>query len=145
MTAWLGLVLILLALTLVGVDLDVLLAALAAALVMVALTGLIPSMSLAAQIILFVLLGLLVFAALLIGNRNSQAGRGDVADDLGTAVVLSAEAQPERWRVRWRGQSWAAVNSDPTIPLALDEEVFVVACESTCLRVISKQSLLPED
>ena len=96
------------------------------------------------QIVLFVVLGLLLFAALRIG-RKPQSGGGDAAHDLGTAVVLSAEAQPERWRVRWRGQSWAALNSDPTIPLQVDEEVFVVERQGTCLQVISKRSLLASD
>lgn len=144
MLFWLGLVLILLLLALAGVDLDGLLEALLAALVLAALAGFVPSTSLAAQILLFIVLGLLLFAALRIG-RKSQADRGDTTHDLGTAVVLSAEAQPERWRVRWRGQSWAAVNSDPTILLALNEEVFVVGRQSTCLQVVSKRSLLAND
>lgn len=144
MLIWLGLVLVLLLLALVGVDLDGLLEALLAAAVLAVLTGLVPSMSLAAQIILFVVLGLLLFAGLRLG-RKPRSNRGDSTDDLGTAVVLSAEAQPERWRVRWRGQSWAALNSDPTIPLQVDEEVFVVGRQGTCLEVISKRSLLAGD
>ena len=141
MLIWLGLVLILLLLTLVGVDLDGLLEALFAALVLAVLTGFVPSTALIAQIILFVVLGLLAFAALRLG-RKLKSSHGDSAYGLGTAVVLSAEAQPERWRVRWQGQSWAALNSDPTTPLILDEEVFVVGRQGTCLQVISKRSLL---
>lgn len=141
MVIWLGLVLVLLLLALVGVDLDGLLEALLAALALAVLTGFVPSTALAAQMVLFVVLGLLLFAALRIG-RKSPSSRGDSAHGLGTAVVLSAEAQPGRWRVRWRGQSWAAVNSDPTIPLVLDEEVVVVERQGTCLQVISKRSLL---
>ena len=144
MLIWLGLVLVLLLLTLVGVDLDGLLEALLAALALAVLTGFVPSTAPVAQIVLFVVLGLLLFAALRIG-RKPQPGGGDAAHDLGTAVVLSAEAQPERWRVRWRGQSWAALNSDPTIPLQVDEEVFVVERQGTCLQVISKRSLLASD
>ena len=144
MVIWLGLVLVLLLLTLVGVDLDGLLEALLAALALAVLTGFVPSTAPVAQIVLFVVLGLLLFAALRIG-RKPQSGGGDAAHDLGTAVVLSAEAQPERWRVRWRGQSWAALNSDPTIPLQVDEEVFVVERQGTCLQVISKRSLLAND
>ena len=144
MAIWLGLVLVLLLLTLVGVDLDGLLEALLAALALAVLTGLVPSTALVAQIVLFVVLGLLLFAALRMG-RPPQSGRGDPDHDLGTAVVLSADAQPERWRVRWQGQSWAAVNSDPTIPLKVDEEVFVVERQGTCLQVISKRSLLAND
>ena len=144
MVIWLGLVLVLLLLTLVGVDLDGLLEALLAALALAVLTGFVPSTAPVAQIVLFVVLGLLLFAALRIG-RKPQPGSGDAAHDLGTAVVLSAEAQPERWRVRWRGQSWAALNSDPTIPLQVDEEVFVVERQGTCLQVISKRSLLASD
>ena len=144
MVIWLGLVLVLLLLTLVGVDLDGLLEALLAALALAVLTGFVPSTAPVAQIVLFVVLGLLLFAALRIG-RKPQSGGGDAAHGLGTAVVLSAEAQPERWRVRWRGQSWAALNSDPTIPLQVDEEVFVVERQGTCLQVISKRSLLASD
>ena len=144
MVIWLSLVLVLLLLTLVGVDLDGLLEALLAALALAVLTGFVPSTAPVAQIVLFVVLGLLLFAALRIG-RKPQSGGGDAAHDLGTAVVLSAEAQPERWRVRWRGQSWAALNSDPTIPLQVDEEVFVVERQGTCLQVISKRSLLADD
>lgn len=144
MVIWLGLVLVLLLLTLVGLDLDGLLEALLAALALAVLTGFVPSTAPVAQIVLFVVLGLLLFAALRIG-RKPQSGGGDAAHDLGTAVVLSAEAQPERWRVRWRGQSWAALNSDPTIPLQVDEEVFVVERQGTCLQVISKRSLLASD
>lgn len=144
MVIWLGLALVLLLLTLVGLDLDGLLEALLAALALAVLTGFVPSTAPVAQIVLFVVLGLLLFAALRIG-RKPQSGGGDAAHDLGTAVVLSAEAQPERWRVRWRGQSWAALNSDPTIPLQVDEEVFVVERQGTCLQVISKRSLLASD
>ena len=144
MLIWLGLVLILFLLTLVGVDLDGLLEALLAALALAVVTGFVPSTALVAQVVLFVVLALLLFAALRIG-RKSRSRHGDSAHGLGTAVVLSAEVQPERWRVRWQGQSWAAVNSDPTIPLALDEEVFVVGRQGTCLQVISKRSLLATD
>lgn len=148
MLIWLGLVLVLLLLNLVGVDLDGLLQALLAALVLAVLTGLAPSISLVAQLILFVVLGLLLFAGLRLG-RKPPSGRGDSAQDLdhdpGTAVVLAAEDQPGRWRVRWRGQSWAALNSDPDIPLTLGEEVFVVGRQSTCLRVISQRSLQAGD
>ena len=144
MVIWLGLVLVLLLLTLVGVDLDGLLEALLAALALAVLTGFVPSTAPVAQIILFVVLGLLLFAALRI-SRKSQPGSGDAAHDLGTAVVLAAETQPGRWRVRWQGQSWAALNSDPTIPLQVDEEVFVVERQGTCLQVISKRSLLAND
>ena len=141
MLIWLGLVLILLLLALAGVDLDGLLEALLAALALAVLTGLVPSTALVAQVILFAALGLLLFAALRIIGRKSRSSRSS-AHGLGTAVVLSAEAQPGRWRVRWQGQSWAAVNSDPTIPLALNEEVVVVERQGTCLQVISKRSLL---
>ena len=144
MLIWLGLVLVPLLLALVGLDLDGLLEVMLAALVLAVLTGLVPSTTLPAQIILFVVLGVLLFAGLRLG-RKPRSSRGDSADDLGTAVVLSAEAQPERWRVRWRGQSWAALNSDPAIPLELDEEVFVVGRQGTCLQVISKRSLLAGD
>ena len=144
MLIWLGLVLVLLLLALVGVDLDGLLEALLAAAVLAVLTGLVPSVSPAGQIILFVVLGLLLFAGLRLG-RKPQPNRGDSTDDLGTAVVLSAETQPGRYRVRWRGQSWAALNSDPAIPVELDEEAFVVGRQSTCLQVISKRSLLAGD
>ncbi len=142
MLIWLGLVLILLLLALAGVDLDGLLEALLAALALAVLTGLVPSTALVAQVVLFVVLGLLLFAALRIIGRKSRSNRRGSAHGLGTAVVLSAEAQPGRWRVRWQGQSWAAVNSDPTIPLALNEEVVVVERQGTCLQVISKRSLL---
>ena len=144
MVIWLALVLVLLVLALVGVDLDGLLEALLAALALAVLTGFVPSTALAAQVVLFVVLGLLLFAALRLG-RKRQPGGGNAVHDLGTAVVLSAEAQPERWRVRWRDQSWAAVNSDPTIPLQVDEEVVVVGRQSTCLQVISQRSLLASD
>ncbi|CZB15970.1 NfeD family protein [Candidatus Synechococcus spongiarum] len=144
MVIWLGLVLVLLLLTMAGVDLDGLLEALLAALALAVLTGFVPSTALVAQFVLFVVLGLLLFAALRIG-RKPQPGGGNTDHGLGTAVVLSAEPQPERWRVRWRGQSWAALNSDPTIPLQVDEEVFVVEHQGTCLQVISKRSLLASD
>ncbi len=85
-------------------------------------------------LVLFVALGLCVWRALVYPLF--------AAHGLGTAVVLSAEAQPGRYRVRWQGQSWAALNSDPTIPLALDEEVVVVEHQGTCLQVISKRSPL---
>jgi len=144
MVIWLGLVLVLLLLAMAGVDLDGLLEALLAALALAVLTGFVPTTALVAQIVLFIVLGLLLFAALRIG-RTPQSGGEDAVHDLGTAVVLSAEAQSERWRVRWRGQSWAAVNSDPTIPLQVNEEVFVVKRQGTCLQVISERSLLAND
>lgn len=141
MVIWLGLVLVLLLLSLVGFDLDGFLEALLAALSLAVLTSFVPSTTLVVQIVLFVVVGLLLFAALRIGRRR-QPGGGGTAHDLGSAAVLSAEAPPERWRVRWRGQSWAAVNTDPSILLQVGEEVLVVGCQGTCLRVISKRSLL---
>ena len=149
MLIWLGLVLILLMCSLLGVDLDGLLEALVAALVLAVLTGFVPSTALLVQIILFVVLGLLLFAGLRMGRQSpskSEDAASDLANDLGTATVLSADVRPERWRVRWRGQNWTAVNGgDPAVPLEQEEEVFVIEREGTCLRVVSKRCLLADD
>ena len=142
MVVWLGLVLVLLILSLLGVDPDGLLEALVAALVLAALTGFVPAIALLPQIALFVVVGVLLFAVLRMG-RKPRSSAGDAASDLGTATVIAADARPERWRVRWRGQSWAAVNGgDPAAPLEAGEEVFVIEREGTCLRVIPKRCLL---
>ena len=142
MVVWLGLVLVLLILSLLGVDPDVLLEALVAALVLAVLTGFVPAITLLLQIILFVVLGVLLFAVLRMG-RKSRSSAADAASDLGTATVIAADVRPERWRVRWRGQSWAAVNGgDPADPLEQGDEVFVIEREGTCLRVIPKRCLL---
>jgi len=94
--------------------------------------------------ILFVTVGLLVFMVLTIG-RKLQADPSNLTSNLGTATILSPEPQADRWRVRWRGQSWAAVNIDPAVSLELGDEVLVVAHEGTCLQVISRRSLLPRN
>ena len=145
MAVWLGLVIVLLILSLLGVDLDGLLEALVAALVLAVLTGLVPAMALLLQVSLFVVVGLLLFAVLRM-VRKPQSSAADAANDLGTATVISMDARPERWRVRWRGQSWTAVNGgDPAAPLEQGDEVFVIEREGTCLRVIPKRCLLNDD
>ena len=100
----------------------------------------VTSTGLMVQVILLVMLMRLLFAKLPIGYK-SRSRYGNSGHGLGTAVVVSAELQSELGRVQWQGRSWPAVSSDPTMPLVLEEEVFVVGRQGTCLQVISKRSL----
>ena len=58
-----------------------------------------------------------------------------------TAEVISAFGNDGRGRVRWQGQSWAATNLDPGVPLLPGHAVTVMGREGTRLQVLPARPL----
>ncbi len=142
---WLALAALLLVLVLVGADSDgLLLIAGLAALLLGLLTTALPVLPLAAQLLLFA--GLVGVAYL--GLRRWSAGRqarvippssrAELAE-----VISPFDAQGEG-RVRWQGQSWAALNLAPDQTLPTGTQVTVMGREGTRLQVLPRQQALTD-
>ena len=134
---WLVAGLALLGLLAAGVDLDGLIAAGLAALVLSLMTAAVP-LTPALQIAGF---GALTLALLVGLQRWSQRRRQrslPAASSADSASVISGfeTAQTSGGRVRWQGQSWAAVNLEPTRGLQQGETVVVMGRDGTTLQVI---------
>jgi membrane protein implicated in regulation of membrane protease activity len=54
-----------------------------------------------------------------------------------------AASDSDRGRVRWQGQSWAAVNLEPTRTLHQGEAVLVMGRDGTTLQVIAEPPRAP--
>ena len=136
---WLLLALPLLLLALLGIDSDgLLLLSGVVALLLAALTALVP-LPPGGQI----LLGIALLAAGAVGLRR-WAGRSreraiPPAARSSSAEVIEAFDAVGEGRVLWQGQSWAALNLDPSRPVPAGERVSVLGREGTRLQV------LPED
>ena len=134
---WLASALLLLALEFTSINFDGLLLAACAGLVLSVVTALI-SLPPLFQIGLFV--GLTVLGAAGVnrwGAHRNPAISGQHPQDE-HALVIKAIPAGGSGRVRWHGQSWAAVSLDPEIPLHRDELVLVMGREGTHLQVMSQ-------
>jgi membrane protein implicated in regulation of membrane protease activity len=58
-----------------------------------------------------------------------------------SAEVISAFGNDGRGRVRWQGQSWAATNLEPGVPLLPGHAVTVMGREGTRLQVLPDRPL----
>lgn len=134
---WLALATVLLLLAMVGADTDgLLLLAGLAALILAAVATLAPLVPVG-QLLLFTVLVLLGY----LGLRRWSAGRRErgippaAGSDL--AEVISGFGPDGSGRVRWQGQSWAAVTLDPEVPLAPGTLVQVLGREGNRLQVLT--------
>jgi membrane protein implicated in regulation of membrane protease activity len=133
---WLLLGLALLLLELLGADIDALMAAALAALVVSALAGALPLPALL-QLGLFAGITMLLLLAL---QRRRQrpippSGSGE------QATVISGFGPSAEGRVRWQGQSWAATNLEAPLLLRRGERVVVMGRDGNRLQVLPAPQL----
>ncbi|MDM7953744.1 MAG: NfeD family protein [Cyanobium sp. CZS 25K] len=141
---WLALAAVLLGLVLVGADSDgLLLIGGLAALVLTLAAALVPIVPPLPQVLLFAVLVGAGYAWLRRWSARRQAraippgARAELAE-----VTTGLEANGEG-RVRWQGQSWAALNLSGQA-LAPGSEVTVMGREGTRLQVLPRQVSLAE-
>jgi len=142
---WLALAALLLALELAGADGDgLLLIAGLAALLLTLLAALLPLVPTVAQVLLFAALvgGGYTWLRRWSAGRQARAIPPSARAEL--AEVISRFDANGEGRVRWQGQSWAAVNLEPDQPLGPGTQVSVLGREGTRLQVLPRQAVLPE-
>ena len=137
---WLLLALGLLALVLMGIDSDGLL-------LLGGLAGLILAL-VSSLLVLPPVVQVLLWGALVAGGygllRRWSARHGErtippAAGAEQAEVIAGFDAQG-LGRVRWQGQSWAALNVDPHTPLNPGERVTVMGRDGNCLQVMARKS-----
>jgi hypothetical protein len=134
---WFLLALLLLAIAWLGADLDGLLAAALAALGLSLLTAAVPTMALALQLPLFIASAAILLLGLQVWSRRRRQRSIPASGGSERASVISGfEAGQEAGRVRWQGQSWAAVNLDPAQTLPPGAGVMVMGREGNRLQVL---------
>jgi len=143
---WFVLALTALAITWLGADLDGLLAAALAALGLSLLSAALPTLALPWQLLLFA--G--ATTALLLALRRWSQRRAPAIPAAGSSeqarVISGFEAGRSGGRVRWRGQSWAAVNLETTTPLPQGRSVLVMGRDGNRLQILaSDHDPCPED
>lgn len=134
----------LLLLTLLGVDNDglLLVAGLCALLLTLVAIGL-PFVAPVAQVLLFVVLVVSGYALLRRWARQQRERPRPLSAAAERAEVISgfdAQDQQDQGRVRWQGQSWAAVNLAPETALPAGSEVTVMGRDGTRLQVMPRSS-----
>ena len=134
---WFLLALLLLAIAWLGPDFDGLLAAALAALGLSLLTAALPALALAIQLPLFIASATILLRGLQVWSRRRRQRSIPASGGSERASVISGfEAGQEAGRVRWQGQSWAAVNLDPAQTLPPGAGVMVMGREGNRLQVI---------
>jgi len=135
---WFLLALLLLAIAWLGPDLDGLLAAALAALGLSLLTAAAPALALAIQLPLFIASTAALMLALQGWSRRRRQRSIPASGSSERAHVISGfEHGEEAGRVRWQGQSWAAVHLEAAQALAPGSEVLVMGREGNRLQVLS--------
>ncbi len=127
----------LLLLALLGVDNDGLLlvaglCGLLLTLVAIALPLLAPGI----QLLLFVALVVAGYALLRRWARGQRERPVQLSAAAERAEVISGFERDGHGRVRWQGQSWAAINLAPETVLSAGSEVTVMGRDGTCLQVL---------
>jgi hypothetical protein len=139
---WLLAGLPLLALAMVGFDGDgLLLMAGLAALAVALLTAVTAALTMTLQGLLFAALLALGYGWLRHWDRRQGERPLAPSSRAESAEVISAFENDGRGRVRWQGQSWAATNLEPGVPLLPGEAVTVMGREGTRLQVLPARPL----
>lgn len=133
---WLLLGLALLGLEGLGAEFDGMLAAAVAALVVSALSALLPWPPLL-QVVAFALLSGLGLLALRRWERRSRERSIPASGHSQQASVLSGFEDAAEGRVRWQGQSWAATNLEAGQPLGPGSTVTVMGRDGNRLQVLA--------
>jgi hypothetical protein len=138
---WLILASLALVLVVLGADRDGLLLVLGlSGLLLVLATSLAPAVPTLGQLLLF---GVLSSTGYWVLRRwsSSQGARAIAPAALADqAEVIAAFDAEGLGRVRWQGQSWAALNLDPTQTLAIGNRVTVLGREGTRLQVLVRDA-----
>ena len=136
---WLILAALALVLVLLGADSDGLLLVLGVSgLVLVLATSLASLLPIVGQLLLFAVLSGGGYGALRRWSSRQGARAIAPAASADQAEVIAAFDAEGLGRVRWQGQSWAAVHLDPGQGLAIGERVTVMGREGTRLQVLSR-------
>ena len=139
---WLLAGLPLLALAMAGIDGDgLLLMAGLAALAVALLTAATAALSTTLQGLLFAGLLALGYGWLRHWDRRQRERPLTPSSRAELAEVISAFENDGRGRVRWQGQSWAATNLEPGVPLLPGNAVTVMGREGTRLQVLPARPL----
>jgi membrane protein implicated in regulation of membrane protease activity len=137
---WLILASLALVLVVLGADTDGLLLVLGlSGLVLVLATSLAPALPTLGQLCLFVVLSGTGYWFL--RRWSSSQGARAIAPSASAdqAEVIAPFDGAGFGRVRWQGQSWAALNLDPAQGLAIGDRVTVLGREGTRLQVLSRE------
>jgi len=139
---WLLAGLPLLALAMVGLDGDgLLLMAGLAALAVALLTAATGALTTTLQGLLFGALLALGYGWLRHWDRRQGERQLPPSSRAESAEVISTFGNDGRGRVRWQGQSWAATNLEPGVPLLPGHAVTVMGREGTRLQVLPARPL----
>jgi len=95
-----------------------------------------PSLAAVGQLLLFLALVLAAYAGLRRWARQQRERPVPASAAAERAEVISGFDREGRGRVRWQGQSWAAVNLAPEIAPPVGREVLVMGREGTRLQVL---------
>lgn len=137
---WLLLSALALALVLLGADSDGLLMVLGVCgLLLVLVTGLAPAFPPLGQLLLGAVLTGCGYALLRRWSLRQGTGAIAPAASAEQADVIAAFDAEGLGRVRWQGQSWAALNLDPARQLAIGSRVTVMGREGTRLQVLARE------
>jgi membrane protein implicated in regulation of membrane protease activity len=135
---WLLLASSLLVLAIIGLDSDgLLLVTGVSALMLTLVTGLLP-LPMVGQVLIFALMVGAGYGTLRRWSASREAraippaARAEIAE-----VILDFDAEG-RGRVRWQGQSWAALNLQPESTLPAGSQVSVMGRDGTELRVLPR-------
>ena len=138
---WLLLAALALVLVLLGADSDGLLLVLGlCGLLLVLVTSLAPSVPLVGQLIFFAGVSGSGYGLLRRWSRRQGARAIAPAASADQAEVIAAFDREGLGRVRWQGQSWAAVNLEPSRGLAIGNRVSVLGREGIRLQVLARES-----
>ncbi len=138
---WLLVGAVLLLLALIGIDTDglLLISGLSGLLLTVA-SGLVV-MPVALQVVLFAGLVSLGYGWLRRLDRSQRDRALHASPRAEWAEVIEAFSADGQGRVRWQGQSWAAMNLEPSQELAVGAAVRVMGREGTSLQVLQAAPL----
>jgi len=135
--SWFLLALLMLSLGWLGIDWDGLLPALLAALGVSLLLAVAPALALASQLAVFAGLTLALLPLLQRWSRRRRSRAIPPGGSSERASVISSFDPAGAGRVRWQGQSWAAINLEPQRPLQPGDAVVVMGREGNRLQVLA--------
>ncbi len=138
---WLIVGAVLLLLALVGFDTDGLLLIAGLSGLLLTVASVLVAMPVALQVLLFLGLVSLGYGWLRRWDRNQRDRALHTSPRAEWAEVIEAFAANGQGRVRWQGQSWAAVNLEPGQALAVGAAVRVMGREGTSLQVLQAAPL----
>jgi membrane protein implicated in regulation of membrane protease activity len=135
---WLTIAVVLLGLEMLGVDSDGLLLVSAVTALLLCLITSLLALPTAIQGVLFAVVGILGYAWLRHWSGRREARSLPPSAGADRAEVIAGFDAEGRGRVRWQGQSWAALNLQPERALNPGCQVTVLGREGTELRVMPR-------